>query len=268
MNSFSFDQNNFIVTKEHRRFEEFADACEQYRYIGLCYGKPGVGKTCSARYYAKWEAVEKYYSSESLNKEEKQKVLGTKALLYTAPITNTPKRIQERLYRELFQFGNVFAKAQGKTDLKDTLLNVDKQCPLVIIDEADSLTYQSLEQLRHMYDEYGFGLILIGMPGMEKRLSRYPQLYSRIGFAHEYHCLNYDEMEFIFEQHWKHLDLILDKNQFSDVEASKTIIRITNGNFRLIQRIFSQITRLQKINNLTQISKELVEAARDCLVIG
>ncbi|MDJ0594526.1 MAG: ATP-binding protein, partial [Pleurocapsa sp. MO_226.B13] len=44
--------------------------------------------------------------------------------------------------------------------------------------------------------------------------------------------------------------------------------RITNGNFRLLNRLFRQIQRVIKINELNCITAEVVEAARECLVIG
>ncbi len=43
---------------------------------------------------------------------------------------------------------------------------------MVIIDEAERMPTSALELVRDIFDRTGMGLILIGMPGMEKRLSR------------------------------------------------------------------------------------------------
>jgi Holliday junction resolvasome RuvABC ATP-dependent DNA helicase subunit len=50
--------------------------------------------------------------------------------------------------------------------------------------------------------------------------------------------------------------------------ALSAIIRVTQGNFRLVNRLLLQIKRILEINGLTVVSKEVVEAARNNLVIG
>ena len=57
----------FIETKEYKRFVEFCQACIKYKYIGICYGLPGVGKTLSAKQYSNWNWVEKLIDGELQN---------------------------------------------------------------------------------------------------------------------------------------------------------------------------------------------------------
>ncbi len=139
---------------------------------------------------------------------------------------------------------------------------------LLVVDEADRLSAPALEHLRDRFDRRPLGLLLIGMPGIDKRLSRYPQLYSRIGFGHQYRPLGDDELAFVLSRHWRKLGLTLDLADFTDAQAVAAVGRITRGNFRLVHRLFVQIERVLRINDLTVITSEVVETARSTLVIG
>ena len=75
-------------------------------------------------------------------------------------------------------------------------------------------------------------------------------------------------MRFIFPMIWASLGYTYNPDHFSDVEALNTIVRFTAGNFRLIDRLFSQIICIIKFNNLRAINKDVVEAARKCLLNG
>lgn len=264
------NSTEFLITKEYRRFEEFCNACFREKYIGICYGSPGVGKTLSAKHYSKEDEYERFFYEKTPDEEAIEigkTLISARAVMYTAPVMNSPKRIDQDLEKHRISLFTSLHDIERKV-LGESSYTEDFSA-LIIIDEADRLQLKSLEQVRSMYDESGvWGVVLIGMHGLEKRLARYPQLYSRIGFSHEYRPIGKDEMIFILEHHWSKLGLELDKGSFSDTEAIAAIARVTHGNFRLIHRLFSQIKRILKVNQLTSISKEVVEAARDCLVIG
>jgi DNA transposition AAA+ family ATPase len=125
----------------------------------------------------------------------------------------------------------------------------------------------SLEQMRSIFDGGKAGMVLIGMPGIEKRIARLPQFYSRIGFVHEFRPLDPTEMQKLLERHWTPVGVTLPEEPFAP-EVMARLIRMTGGNFRLLTRLLTQIERVLNVNNLQLISSEVVEAARDSLVIG
>ncbi|MDQ2860626.1 MAG: AAA family ATPase, partial [Pseudomonadota bacterium] len=73
---------------------------------------------------------------------------------------------------------------------------------LVVFDEADRLRASSLEEVRDIFDQSGVPVVLIGMPGLKKRLARHAQLYSRIGFVHRYRPLRAEELRQLLEERW------------------------------------------------------------------
>ena len=75
-------------------------------------------------------------------------------------------------------------------------------------------------------------------------------------------------MAFVLTRRWRDLGLSLDDADFTDAQAVAAIVRMTGGNFRLLHRLFVQIERILRLNELTVITEDVVEAARSTLVIG
>jgi hypothetical protein len=76
-----------------------------------------------------------------------------------------------------------------------------------------------------------------------------------------------EETRFFLQQRWSHRVLAC-SDDFTDQEAVATIIRIAQGNMRLIDRLMVQVERVLIANQLQVVTKEVVETARKNLIIG
>jgi DNA transposition AAA+ family ATPase len=157
-------------------------------------------------------------------------------------VTGAPGRIEREVLTLFAAFSYLVEAANQRHQGKEELLvthRFSRLIELLVVDEANRLKDAGLEQIRDIADRGEIGLVLLGMPGLEKRVARAPQLYSRIGFAHEMESLSEEETRFFLDQRWSHR-VSAHSDDFTDQEAVAAILRIARGNIRLIERLMKK----------------------------
>jgi DNA transposition AAA+ family ATPase len=163
----------FIATKEHRRFVEFANAVRKHRYIGLCYGAAGVGKPLSARRYAQWDIaeplIEERRHGAPADAEINAALARSRAVFYTPLVLGTVRDLRDTLAQRIVRVKMCIDDHLHRDDKAECrIVESDGLVELLIFDEAERLSIIALELIRDISDRTGVGVILIGMPGMER----------------------------------------------------------------------------------------------------
>src|SRR5699024_9461680 len=162
----------FVETKQYRRFEEFCDNCAKYKYMGVCYGNRGVGKTFYAQYYANWDYVNPIITNykkadDKGSNVHDNRLLNCKYIFYTAPRVRP-----QRIYKELINLANKLklGKIEYRSIKRKEKINgleehvrlqpSNYEINLIIIDEVDRINYKTLEIIRDIYDQLDIGVVL------------------------------------------------------------------------------------------------------------
>lgn len=130
--------------------------------LGLVYGDAGNGKTFAVR--------------AALTSAHSESVL-------PAWIDITPEPTLKSVTRQMLSAVTGMRHDGDRYQLTDTLIDVLSEGPTVLVlDEAQRLSREAIEQVRHLHDQPGthFAVILVGGHGCWNVISRYPMLQSRI----------------------------------------------------------------------------------------
>lgn len=138
---------------------------------------------------------------------------------------------------------------------------------LIIIDECNRLKIAAVEQARDLYDQLGIPMVLIGLPGFEKYVARFPQLSSRVGFYHEFEPLVADEMMDILEtEALNELQFGFTNQVFENRDVMASLVRATGGNLRLLNKMCLQMKRIMEVNKLEIVDEDVIQTARRAIV--
>lgn len=256
----------FQMTSQYRRFAEICNKSQTSKFISLIYGRTGLGKTESAYYYSNWRNIEPLLNRPAGARQLPVSVVHGSTIVYTPDVGATPKRVSSEIAAVRNSFDDLVDQAASWHRFDTGPFRPHKYLKLLIIDEADRLKLGALEVIRDLYDRTPLSVLLIGSPGIDRRLRRtgYGQLHSRFTFAYEIQPLSSAEMKEFIANKWEELALPLSV----DNGVSIAISRIAAGNFRILHRVFAEIKRLQKLNCLTMITPDVVEVARRGLLLG
>ncbi|MBO5446807.1 ATP-binding protein [bacterium] len=193
--------------------------------MGLIYGEPGLGKSQTALWLAcKYDGI--YLRASNLM---------------------TGRWLLEEIVKELDEIPRFLS-----SDNYNLVVKKLKQNPQIIfIDEIDYLmnNYKSIETLRDIHDETGCPIIFIGMGLAHRKLERYKHLYDRFSEILKFESFRVNDLSQIIGQ----------LSELPFTPDSIEYIHTKYNRFRQIVQLINQMETFAKDNNLTEITKEIME---------
>jgi len=253
-----------MITSLYHRFAEISNKSQKVKNVSLIFGKSEIEKTRSSQHYYHWHIIEPLPQRPAAIRTPPSCLLGSIAAVYTPDVTVTPCRLQASIASLRNEYNFLMEQTTYIYSLETAGPNPHRQLKLLIIDEAYRLDSDYLELLRDLYDRSSLSILLIGAPGIDRRLQRagYSQLHSRFDFVYQIKSMSKAEMRLFIEQKWLELKLPL----IADDTISSAIMRLGDENFRRLNTIFGEVSRLQKLNCLPMITPDLLETARRSLL--
>ena len=219
----------FVKTQNVKNFiglvENLINKPKNIPKMGLVYGEPGLGKSQTALWLAcKYDGI--YLRASNLM---------------------TGRWLLEEIVKELDEIPRFLS-----SDNFNVVVKKLKQNPQIIfIDEIDYLmnNYKSIETLRDIHDETGCSIIFIGMGLAHRKLERYKHLYDRFSEVLKFETFGVNDLSQII-------------NQLSEIPFTPDAIEYIHSKFnrfRQIVQLINPIETFAKDNNLTEITKEIME---------
>ncbi len=250
-----------METKSYRRFGEMCDACRRARVVGLGYGPPGTGKTKVRQTVCTMELVQTLLTRTLDHLYGTQcdgwpvslsaLYLGFRSLghlyarvstvFYTPPVSASVARLEKEVLTVFAAFSYLVEAANQRYQGKEEFLvtrRFSHFIELLIVDEANRLKDAGLNSSVILRTVESLAWCCWGCLAW-KSVSRAPQLYSRIGFAHEMD--RYPRRKCGFSGEALESSVSSPILMILPIKRRLPRFRITKGNIRLIERLMMQV---------------------------
>ena len=259
----SIGKSTFIDTRQHERFVDFCNACRRNRYIGICTGRSGVGKTRSAEAYANWHVIEPLLN-EAVSRIPcpPPKLETCYTAIYTPDVSCTVKRVESGLALLRNRFDELIKHSMCWHNPEEWYRTQRQRfLEVLIVDKAQRLPLKCLEVIADFGKKHGIGIVLIGLPGFDRRIRNYQPIDNYVGFYHVFNTPRTEELRAILEARWQCPEITFEDS------AVQLLQKVTNSNIQKLVNINAEMSRVCELSSVTIITPDLVTLASKTLLL-
>ena len=182
--------------------------------------------------------------------------------MYTPDVSCTVKRVETALTTLRARFDAFIEESVRWHDPELWYKTQQRRfLELLIIDKAQRLSSKCLEAISDFGDKHRLGIILLGMPGFDRRIRNYEQLNNQVGFYHDFNTPRTDELKAILEARWQSQQVTIEDGTIEMLE------KVTSSNIRKLENINAEMSRVCRLNSVTIITPDLVQLASKTLLL-